>query len=444
VGHFRRRYERASVTTVKLSKFETCRSSGAILVAIWALGSALPAACAADRNPLEFKQGEVNAVLRGQSQNMELFDQYFKQFFFPQFAVKADATPGPELLPKLRNELRRFRMTGKQGDAYNRLLQYTVAAMKNIAGKPTYHIAARVNAILVLGDLNDKEAVPGSKPLPAAFPLLLFVAQSDKFPDAMKVAALVGLERWARADAIPPDKKDALTKLLLEMLNQETPPPGRTLEGHGWFRRSAAQVLAAMGSPGPDNGVVAAYEKIVADPEARATLRCEMAECLGQLKYPAGAKIDYSSLANLIGHQTIEICQRELDAAKGASRQPSRRLIAYTLATALHGLEGPDSRGGLLAAAAGTDGQKFVASVRDKVKTGFASADSADVADEQIAATANDVIAELQSILLPKPEPKRDAPQPAPAAATAGNAAPVAPVRPAAAAAASRTTAGGN
>ena len=59
---------------------------------------------------------------------------------------------------------------------------------------------------LVLGELNESEGVPNPKPLPAAFPLLLAVSQSDRFPDAMKVAAMVGLGAWAKAGAVPPDK----------------------------------------------------------------------------------------------------------------------------------------------------------------------------------------------------------------------------------------------
>ena len=54
--------------------------------------------------------------------------------------------------------------------------------------------------------------------------------------------------------------------------------------------------------------------RFIADSQARPTLRCDVATFLGQIKFPAGSKTDYQALANLVGHQVVELAKQELDA----------------------------------------------------------------------------------------------------------------------------------
>lgn len=417
------------------SRTACCALLGAALLSA---GAALvPIARGADKaekpNAFAAQRGAVAALMRKQSltaDEQKLFNDYFTQYLFKQFE---SPTPTPTSIPFARKELLIFLKQGKSGPVYNQLLKMTVERMKRLAG-PTAHPAARVNAVLVLGELSDQE--PDGKPLKEVFPLLLFVVGSPKFPDAAKVAGLTGLERFAKEDAVPADKKAALTGQMLAILNQADPPAGRSDDGHEWIRRCAAQVLAALGSPGPKGEVLAAYEAVIRDPASPATLRNEVAECLGRLKYPPGAKLDYASVANLLGHQTVEICQREIGKADSDELNPARRMIVYTLFSVLHGLEGTDSRSGLLAAAAGSPNQKEIEALRSKIKTTYTTAEDADLSGTDFHKAIEDMIAELQSALPPKPELKADtvAEKPAAPAATAPAAAAAPGTAPAAAA----------
>ena len=239
---------------------------------------------------------------------------------------------------------------------------------------------------------------------------------------------------------MPPNGRQALESAMLDLLKQEVPPQGaRPKDTTGcvatpdrcWRRWAAPAQTTASSRPIKPSLPIRC---------AAPTLRVEMAECLGQLKYPAGAKVDYQSLANLVGHETVEICRRELDAARSAARPASRRLLVYALYSALRGLEGSDSRSGLLAAAAGTDGQKFIDTLRGKVKAAYQTAEDEDVADTDLANKVGDAVTEIQGVLGPKPALKPEtvaAEDKAPAAAPAGQpdaARAAAPVR----------TAGGN
>ena len=375
----------------------------AVVASLWSSGTI----CCAQQNPLVAQKPAIGRILRGQSladpQNAKLFDDYFNRFF-RQFI---NPSPRPETFPDLRHDLHIFRVVGQKGAAYDRLNAMSYKYMAGIAASAKYGTAARVNAMLILGDLNEQE---GGQPLAKAFRPLLLFATGDSFrgkpiPDELKVAAMVGLNRWASLKAVPSEQQAALAAAMLKLLGEQTPPAGRTAVGHNWMRRIAADILASLGSPGPKNEVVAAYEKVIANASARDTLRCETAESVGKLKFPQGSNVDFASLANLIGHQTVEICQRELDATE---RKPRRRLFAYALRSALLGLGGGNGRGGLKAASAGTDGQQFVEAVRGPIDAAYETVEDENVDLTSVSDAVETMIGELQSLLRDKPAPAED------------------------------------
>jgi hypothetical protein len=190
------------------------------------------------------------------------------------------------------------------------------------------------------------------------------------------------------------------------------------------MRRIAAHVLVSLGTLGPDNTVISALTGILMNPQARPTVRCEVAQLLGELKYPVNAKVDYQAIANYVGHETLELCKREIDSAKADNRPPSKKMLAYVLNSASLGLEGNDGKGGLWAAAAATpDSQKFIDTLRGKVKSLSSTLASADSETEPLPSSA---LADLQGVLLPVPADKEakqaDAPvKPADGAKPAGD-----------------------
>jgi hypothetical protein len=253
---------------------------------------------------------------------------------------------------------------------------------------------------------------------------------------------MIGLERFAAANAIPPADKPELAKYLLALLKQADPPAGRSAEGHAWMRRIAAQLLTTMSAGGADPAVVGAMAAIIADRNASPSLRCEIAEQLGQLKYPPDAKIDYTGLANLLGHQLVEICRPELaGSATGAVDQSDSRrrsFLAYATISTLHGLEGTNGIGGLVGATKAGDKQKyeFINGLRTKVGAMSESLEKAEQVD-MVDLTAK--LDELQGSLLAKPAP----PSPPPAQEKAQTA-DIASQPPPARAPAARPASGGN
>ncbi len=268
-------------------------------------------------------------------------------------------------------------------------------------GGKKFKPVARYNAMLLLGDLNENDAANQIKPLPDALPhlykaILLPPDSDDVF---LKPAALIGITRFARENGLPPRAIPAITEALLKIVNQADPPAGRSASANNFIRRGAARALAAIGSPGPKNEVLNAFADIAADAHARITLRCEMSQFIGELKIPPNSGADLKGLANTIGHQTVEICQQELDRATAAKEPPSRRILMYALDSGYLGLSG-------LARSAETNAEaaKFIGDVKNKTYSLYKMLDNTEqTPDEQIAEKVGPEIDSIEGLLLAKP-----------------------------------------
>ena len=154
-----------------------------------------------------------------------------------------------------------------------------------------------------------------------------------------------------------------------------------------------------MKSPGPNNQVVTAFESIAADPKLRPAFRCEFSRFIGELDFQQGAKVDYQRLASILGHQALEVCQQELDRAKGNGQTPgtpSRRLLMYALDCSNEGLQ-------KLAAASG--GDKTISELRRKIDGLLRELDDTEkTPDSALAEVTEKGLAEIASVLPAKPD----------------------------------------
>jgi hypothetical protein len=176
------------------------------------LASAAPNRCHAQ--DLKAQKADINRILRGgklAGAEAKLFSDYFRKFF-GQFLTN---NPGPETFHDLRKDLEIFLRNGKSGDAYNQLVNMANRGLTYVANDAKRSAAVRLNAVLVVGNLKDQE--PNGNPLPAAYLFLNSVVSGppEKYPDQMKVAAMIGLERYAASGILPPRLKDPLTATML-------------------------------------------------------------------------------------------------------------------------------------------------------------------------------------------------------------------------------------
>ena len=193
-------------------------------------------------------------------------------------------------LPDFRGQLGRSLRNGN-GAVRDHLNALALKEMTTFAEQADMRPATRVNAMLMIGELNASESPSGTSavPLPAALPILVQAAGDPQQLDAVKVAAMVGILRHVELGGVQtPDARASVTNLALALATAK-PAAGESDDAHAWMQKQAADVLGAFGAVG-DNGVVATtLAAMVANTASPFYTRCSAAEALGRLNY-AGAR----------------------------------------------------------------------------------------------------------------------------------------------------------
>jgi len=329
----------------------------------------------------------------------KIIDSYIDPFFRSSFMKPADGMTVPNLRKDYGNIVRGVGKT--PGHDYLNSVVYKYANAIATGSSKTFPPAAKYNAMLMLADLNESD-VPGAiKPhREALLALGRTLAAPNSDADYLKAAALIGITRLAEEKALPPNVVTPLSGLLLKILAEPEPPAGRSDSAHNFMRRSAARALAAIGSPGPNNQVVSELRTIMLDPNAKLTMRCEVAQMFYTLNIPPEAKVNYQDLANLIGHQTVEICEQELARAVEEKREPSRRIVMYALRSADMGLSGLSR-----SAEKDEEGSKFIAKIRNKISQLHGQLDDVNkTPDNKVLEIVEPEMDTIRDMLNPKPE----------------------------------------
>jgi len=192
---------------------------------------------------------EILKVLgEGQVRNQDQFVAWWR-FRVAEFTLPENASQFTELRKKIKQELQRAK-----DPARTQSIEQILTNVREIIADSQYSPAARVNAILILGDLNKTEPDfkgDGAVPLPAALGDLIKIVDNavpvNDINDALRAAALIGLERHA-AGPMPDDGKKNLSAELREMIATEAPPEGRSVDVHGWLTGRAKGILESLGA----------------------------------------------------------------------------------------------------------------------------------------------------------------------------------------------------
>jgi hypothetical protein len=284
---------------------------------------------------------------------------------------------------RIRGEFRNFVTTAGRAPnkaAHTWLTDYLLAEMQKLINDDKQSSTVRVNAVVVINDLDlTGEGLAGAAkepavPLPAALPVLLRIFQDTKLPLGIRATALAGLHRHATLGIA--DKKMAaqLRTLMLTTLNDKNVPKNCDQAAHEWVRRRAAETLAVfkdIGMAANTTEVMDAITAVLNDKDASVVFRAEAACTLDQFTFPQGAKIDYQALANRLGVLALDVLDSPTD----------RAIVVEHLTCVRTGLAGKDLKKAtaLQAAAAGNaDAVKFITELSKQVK------DSSDVISKKV------------------------------------------------------------
>jgi len=245
------------------------------------------------------------------------FEVYFRTYYLAQWTLQDSLTKLPDSRVRLSKQwLGPF----KGNEVYKHLRDKVILPFMANLAKPyppgkAFFPTVRVNAMLTIGELNEKEAAGTTEaptPLPAAVPALVAAIEDPQQIDAVKVAAMVGILRHARMSTV--GDKDVRNRVLSEMfklVKAADVPAGRTPEGHAWMRSQAAEILGEFGEVGAKGAVPNALAAVVADSKTPYIARCAAARALGKLNYPASGGVDPMPWACALCRLAVDACKAE-------------------------------------------------------------------------------------------------------------------------------------
>lgn len=289
------------------------------------------------------RDGNFTAVANAQ----QLLQDYYEKYFFPSWTKSSNRSRLQQLRSQLIvSDLGNAARSG--GPPRDLLVQIAFRTLRDYAQNAQLDPAVRVSAVLAIGELNERERPTGGgmqppTPLAAALPFLLSLLQDTNQPDAIRLAALVGLERHSACGIADANLRDQqVIPLLRQLAGDKTPPANRDSKIHEWFRVRAIDALAATRQPGANGENVNLLVGFVADDKEAPRVRLAAATALGNLDYSQAQGVAPLSVVQALGKMVLELCVADIQAASQAgswSKLESRR-IAHYVGCAQQGIRG--------------------------------------------------------------------------------------------------------
>ena len=218
-----------------------------------------------------------------------------------------------------------------------------------------FHPAVKLNAVLILGDLNDKQPKRNrpetAEPrLNTQMDLIAYLQSPDQLSDVLLVGALTGMQRHAR-ESLDPQTKKRVGKVLLEILKSQR-MTARDPSVVIWVRRQAIDTLAQLK---PKNEKI--FLRVIENANEPVQLRIAAVEAVQKLNLTNLSPGSIDRFAKGLAQLAVDICEEERAAAitprSSFSPDRLRMRIAALQNILLYG--GDDTTKGLLAIAPAAD-----------------------------------------------------------------------------------------
>ncbi len=215
-------------------------------------------------------------------QDEDKFTDYYTKSLFPNVTNPANRLSSREdVVAKLRTDLKVCEKAPEQ-QVFNKLADLILEYMSKIAKDGQCHPVARVNAMLAIGEVNSPKAVNA----------VLATLSDPKQIDAVRVAAMTDLVHLAGQSSLSdPDVAQPVIVRMARIVRAPIPksdsPQSARADGIRWMRGQAADVLAELGSIGPQGEVPPALLTMLNDKDLPIPIRSKAARALGKLKYNA-------------------------------------------------------------------------------------------------------------------------------------------------------------
>lgn len=258
-------------------------------------------------------RAEMLDVLRTGKLDTPEIEEKFKNHYEFRVAEMTWVRSQPSASKKrqeIKNELRRAGEATSQ-DVHQRLITMLADALPKVMKDNTYHPSARLNAMLLLGELNDRETAASDDrptPLASALPLLLQEAADTAQEDFLRAAALVGVRRHVSL-TMTAESRRTVMEAMKELVLAKVPPQGRSSDGHHWLRKQALDILASLAPDTPELNspeMAATILGVLSDAKEPVSVRCKAAIAAGSLDGKSFQGTQVTDLVKPIGDAAVE------------------------------------------------------------------------------------------------------------------------------------------
>lgn len=227
----------------------------------------------ARRARTESKTAARSAIENG---NIDAAKDYLNGYVYPQMTQPEQLSDAGTMRDGF---FRTFMRSDLSQQARQQLISSSILpAMETIVNGNDYYPAARLNAIAMIGRLDDRGLVrsgsDATPPIPssAAFAFLSGTLTNADLPAYLKAAALQGITRHLKIDRAAQGRilddaaRNQLTAFAVSTIQGKTPGQDQwESELDYWLKRRSVRLIGEVGSPGPGGRLVDLLVKVIAD-----------------------------------------------------------------------------------------------------------------------------------------------------------------------------------
>ncbi len=224
-------------------------------------------------------------------------ETYARVYFSNYLPAKITQLDGLlEINPLVKNATQLLtRAQGARSPGAAKILPWMYVGMRRVV-EGNHHPPARINALLVLGRLDESPAdrVRGTPPVPYRHVLPILVSQYDNKSngDGVRAAALTGLHRTVSYTfpTMSAANKTAIKTAMSDLLSSD-PPPGRSEKVHAYLQRYAVDILDLL-RPQNDSSLGVQLISISTEPSQPDLIALHSAARLGRMSAEMKGKVD--------------------------------------------------------------------------------------------------------------------------------------------------------
>lgn len=261
-------------------------------------------------------KSKVPAILRAGKASTAEEEKHFTDFFryrIAEMTWKESITS----LPTKRKDLKNYLGQAGKGaapDLHVRLNKWILEELQKVAKDERYPRAIRLNCVLMISDLDQREARVGGPPqlpLAEAEPVLFGIFKDEAQHDALRTVAMLGLMRHAEAN-LTGDQRSELVGAMTKLLKTQEPAKGKSAVGHQWMRMLGCHLLSTLAGKGAEANqpeVVDAFQALIREKGAELWLRCHATGEMGYLQSKAFPQEKVLPLSQQLADLVVEVAQ---------------------------------------------------------------------------------------------------------------------------------------